>query len=495
MKKTLLLLFPLLLFATSDAEKRLIFLENEMKNLKTEMKYHQDDLDERMPIIEKIEKKSILDKINFSPELELRMDKMDYKLGEIANESTLIYSNSDNSIIGEQRRDQFSKDFDIATSIRFRLNMDATINDNIHFYGRMVFNNSSQSNQRLCILSRDIKSAESSSALDIDRAYVNYTANKNSDNAFTFSFGLLPTTGGTPMQFAKGNKRQSMFPALVFDMNTYGIIGTQKINSNTFVRAIFAKAYTMRASFYPYQCNRENIDNANVIGIYADTKFNFLGNSLLSFGVNMLQDLKAHPYLGPDVGSSDSHVLGDTITLGLGLDIQKFAKQDLTFFVHTALSSPHGNSKKDNYQIAEIKDDDDGVITQTTSEGKTELGITGFSEADYAQGKMLKDTGYSIYIGSKYNFTKYINFGAEYNYGSKYWFSATQGAEDMYNKLATRGHVGEFYAIWNLHKKIKTKLGYMYSKEKFTGSGWHFGEPAKKDGTQKIVYLTLNAKF
>ena len=485
MKKTLLLLSPMLLLAVNNAEERLNFLENEIKNLKIEMKYNQDDLDERMPIIEKIEKKSILDKINFSPELELRMDKMDYKLGEIANESTKIYSNSDESMVGEQRRDEFSKNFDIASSIRFRLNMNAKIADNVSFYGRMVFANSSQSNQRLCILSRDIKSVASSSALDIDRAYINYSPNKFSDYAFTFSFGLLPTTGGTPMQFAQGNKRQSMFPALVFDMNTYGIIGTQKINNNTFIRAILAKAYTMRASFYPYQCNRENIDNANVIGMYADTKFTFLGDSLLSFGVNMLQNLKAHPYLGPDVGSSDAHILGDTITLGLGLDIQKIAKQNLTFFLHTALSSPHGNGKSDDYQIAEGNE----------VEGKTESGLTGFSEADYAQGEMLSKDGYSIYIGSKYNFSDTLHFGAEYNYGSKYWFSATQGAEDMYNKLATRGNVGEFYTTWHLHKKIKAKLGYMYSKEKYTGSGRHFGEPAKKNGTQKIAYLTLNARF
>jgi hypothetical protein len=65
----------------------------------------------------------------------------------------------------------------------------------------------------------------------------------------------------------------------------------------------------------------------------------------------------------------------------------------------------------------------------------------------------------------------------------------------MYNKLATRGHVVEIYGMWKFHQHIYAKLGYMYSKEQYTGSGWHFGEPAKKDGKQQVSYLSLNAKF
>lgn len=489
MKKLLLLISPLLLLATNNSnDTRLDNLENQLQKLKLDVKYQQDDLDERMPIIESVEKKSILDKINFSPELSLRFDKMSYKTGSIKGENTKIYSNPNSSLIGKQRRDEYSKNFDIATAIRFRLNMSATIDDKLKFNGRMVFANSSQSNQRLCILSRDIKSAESSSAFDIDRAYIDFTPNKFSDYAFTFTFGLLPTTGGTPMQYAQDTTRKSMFPALVFDMNSYGMIATQKLANKTYLRAIVAKAYTMRATFYPYQCNRENIDNADILGIYADTKFNFIGTSLLSFGVNMLHDLKAHPYLGPDVTSANAHILGNMITFGVGLDIEKIAKTKTALFVHTAISNPHGNGLVDDYQIV-------GTTDEELAKGLTADGKTGFSEADYVKGSMLDNNGYSLYLGVKYELNKNINIGAEYNHGSKYWFSATQGAEDMYNKLATRGDVSEAYAIIHLHKNISSKLGFMYSKENYTGSGGHFGEPIKKDATQTISYLTFDAKF
>jgi len=505
MKKIILSTLPIFLFASSDNEallKRIELLEKELNNLKTIVKeqnspipinkfqkledqvnLNTEDLTEIYPIIENNEQKSILDKVNFSPELELRIDKMSYKNTKIDGENTKIYNHSNSSLNGKQRRDEFSKNFDVSGYVRFRLNMDAKINDKVKFNGRMVFSTSTQTNERLCILSRDIKSTSSNSAFDIDRAYIDYTPNKDSKYATTFSFGLLPTTGGTPMQFAQDAKRKSLFPALVFNMNTYGIIGSQKLTNDNFLRIVLAKAYTMRATFYPYQCNRENIDNATIAGIYYDTKVKVFGDTLLSFGLNSLLNLKAHPYLGADIDANDSSVLGNMFTLGFGIDIKKFIDTDTTIFFHSAMSIPKGNDKVDDYQII-------NQASKTTASGNT-----GFSEANYAKGEMLKENGYSVYIGGKYNYSSVLSFGAEYNYGSKYWFSATQGAEDIFNKLATRGSVGEAYAIWNYYKNLSAKFGYMYSKENYTGSGWHFGEPSRKDATQSVGYISLKAKF
>ncbi|MEA1917166.1 MAG: DUF3373 family protein [Campylobacterota bacterium] len=481
MKKSLAILLPFLILhadeSNSELLKRLQMLENEIKSLKTQIKQNSDDVASFEPILESVETKSILDRVNFSPELELRLDKFDYSLGNIAGENTRIYGGQYN---GQLRRDNYTKNFEPAASVRFRLNMSAALTNNVNFIGRMVIEHSSQSNERVCILSRDIKSAESQTAMDIDRAYFDYKSD-NKEN--TLTFGILPTTGGTPTQYAKEDVRRSMFPALVFDIATYGLIGTRKIGEDTYARVIAAKAYTLNANIYPYQCNRENIDNANVLGAFVDTKFTLLGDGLLSFGANFLQDFKAHPYLGPDVSSNDSHVLGDMLTLGVGADINEFLVDDLTIFTHFAISNPYPNGNVDDYQI----------VNQPA--GTTASGNQGFSEASYAKGEMVSSNGYGVYLGTKYDITSDIRFGAEYNYGSKYWFSATQGAEDMYNKLATRGWATESYLIWRFHKYMYTKIGYLYIKEDYTGSGWHFGEPVSKDGKQSIGYATLNAKF
>ena len=481
MKRTFLLTLPLFLMASQNSTlDKIDALENQIQLLKKEVKENSTTIESSLPIMEKIETKSILDKVNFSPELMLRFDKLKYNNKSIEGETTEIYENGVST--GELRRTNYKKDFAIASSVRFRLNMSVDLGD-VKFHGRMLYMNSSQANERLCILSRDIKSGTSGSAFDVDRAYIDYALNSASNYPFTLSFGILPTTGGTPMQYGQNKQRNSLFPALVFDMNTYGIIATQKLAKNTYARVILAKPYTLRPNFYPYQCNRENIDNANILGLYSDTKFNFLGKSLLSFGVNILNDFKAHPYLGPDVSSNDAQILGDMMTFGVGIDIEKFIDTPTTLFLHSALSNPHGNGKSDDYKITQ----------QTT--GLTDKGTVGFTEADYASGEMLKSDGYSIYLGTKYDINAAFNIGAEYNYGSKYWFSATQGAEDMYNKLAIRGQAFEVYGVWKYHKYLSAKLGLMQMKEEYTGSGWHFGEPAKKDAQQDIAYLTLEARF
>ncbi|MDD5717140.1 MAG: DUF3373 family protein [Sulfuricurvum sp.] len=477
MKKIVLWAVSTALFSSEiTTEEKLRTLEAEIAYLKHQVQHNTEEIQDTLPILERVERKAILDKVDFTPELELRFDQLDYRLGEIENENTTVAG-------GIQRRDEFSKSFEPAGTVRFKLNMRADINDDLKFHGRMSINRSSQSNQRLCILSHDIKSSSSLTGMDVDRAYFDYTVSEEGDQKSVLTFGILPTSGGTPTQYSQNSTRKSMFPSLVFDMDSYGLIATQKLNNTTFLRAVIAKAFTLNPNMYIYQCNRENIDNATIAGAYFDTRLNFFGKAMLSTGINVLQDLKAHPYLGPDIDEANAHVLGNMITFGLGIDIEEVADQPLTLFAHTALSNPHGNGQKDDYKIVD-------TVKETTLSGQA-----GFTTADYASGEMLSANGYSIYLGGKYAITSALDIGAEYNHGSKYWFSATQGAEDIYNKLSTRGDVAEVYGIWQFHKFLYTKLGYLYTKENYTGSGWHFGEPAHKEGTQRALYLSIKAKF
>ncbi|MGD9969921.1 MAG: DUF3373 family protein [Sulfuricurvum sp.] len=479
MKSILLLMLSTLLFsAEMTLQERVIFLEKELEKIKQQIKENEavkqqvtqntNDIQEALPILERSEKKSILDRVDLSPELELRIDKLHYDLGQIAGENTTI-----NSV---QRRDEFSKDFEPAGTLNFKLNMHADIAHDLKFNGRLVFNRSSQSNERLCILSHDIKSSSSLTGIDIDRAYFDYTVAEEGDEKLLFSFGILPTTGGTPTQYSQKSTRKSMFPSLVFDMDTYGIIGTKKFNNNTFVRGVVAKAFTLDPNMYIYQCNRENIDNGTITGLYFDTKFDLLGNAMFSAGINMIHDLKAHPYLGPDITENNSHVLGTMVTYGLGLDIENVSDAPLNLFAHAALSNPHSNGNIDDYQI-------------------TATNPNGFTDATYATGGLLSSNGYALYTGGKYEVSPVFDVGAEYNHGSKYWFSATQGAEDPYNKLAIRGDAAEIYGIWKFHDYLHLKFGFLYMNEAWTGSGWHFAEPAKKDGEQTSAYLSVKAKF
>ena len=493
-KRFTILLIPLLtslpLLAQSEATtlKKIESLQQELQQLKKQLKTQNTTIIEDEEILEKVETKSILDKINFAPQLELRFDKLNYKNNYIEGENTKILLPTDNPSgppTGPQRRDEYLKNFDIATTVYFDLMMSAQLDAHTKFHGKLSFANTTQSHQRMCILSRDIKSQMSKSAFDVTLAYFDYTPIPNSDYSYTLSLGILPTSNGTPMQYAQNSQRSSMFPALVFDMNSYGVIYTQRVK-NAFARAVFAQAYTLRNVFYPYQCNRENIDNATIAGLYFDDTFTLLGSqALLSAGFNALIDFKAHPYLGPDVTSTDTQHLGDIYTTGIGIDLPHINQSSLDLFAHAALSIPHGNGNVQDYKITHYKN----------GKGLTATGTPGFTEADYASGEMLTENGYAFYTGVKYTFNDHIDIGAEYNYGSKYWFAATQGAKNMFNKLSLRGNGYEVYAHWMLNSRLFAKFGFLDMHESYTGSGWHFGEPAKKSADQKIGYITLNAKF
>lgn len=484
-------LMPLLLstalIASSDYDRRLKSLEDQLHSLQQEHQTLQAENSEVSEILDQVERKSILDRMNLGAELQLRLDSFAYDNHFIEGENTPDYIADPSG--GIQRRDDFTKNYDPASMVRFRFNMSANLLKDLSFHGRIVVVRSSQSYQRLCILSHDIKSANAVTAFDVDRAYFDYKFNKDSLYPMVLSAGVLPTTGGTPLQYSEFNVRQSLYPALVFDMDSYGLILTTNLssllNQESFIRAIVARAYTLNPNLYPYQCNRENIDNAEIYGLFFDSRFS--DKSLFSIGMNFLNNLKAHPYLGPNISTEDAHVLGSMMTIGMGLDVEEIAETPLTLFLHTAMSLPDGNDKKDDYQI-----DPDRYVNGV---GFTQDNKVGYSEADYAQGTMLGDQGYSIYTGMQYRVNATWHLGAEYNYGSRYWFAATQGAEDMYNKLAIRGHVGEGYLTWNFHEEMFVKAGYMYTQEEYTGSGWHFGEPAKKDATQQVSYILVNAKF
>jgi len=466
----MIFLFSSFAFALST-EERIKVLEMRIIELEVDHNNTMVNMNDIQVVVDDVEKKSFTDKIDFSPEVRLRFDKMNYKVGEFESQHDATPG------AFSPEREDIDKSFDIASSVRFRLNMNANLFDELQFHGRIVFQHSTQSNERLCILSKDIKSSGSISGVDFDRAYFDYLLSKG-EYPLIFSFGVLPTSGGTPLQFSDVRARQSVFPALVFDMDSYGVIFTSNqsnlFGQETFLRVVIAQAYTLDPNIYPYQCNRETIDNADIYGVYFDTRFS--RNSLLSMGVNVLGNLKAHPYLGPDVSAENSKILGTVVTFGAGVDVANIANSGTTIFLHSAMSHGHSNGKEEN-------------------NGTKGVAVGNFTDSSYADGPLIEDFGYSLYSGFLYDLSKEITLGGEYNYGSKHWFAATQGAEDMYNKLATRGHVGEGYFIWKLNRYFFTKVGYMYSKEEYTGSGWHFGTPIPKGGVQQVGYIQLNASF
>jgi len=173
--------------------------------------------------------------------------------------------------------------------------------------------------------------------------------------------------------------------------------------------------------------------------------------------------------------------LGDFDIYGAMFEIQNVNKFD--FFIHYSYSvaKPNGN---------------------TYSWGGRNLGL--LSSATAVDGASTSNkTGNAVWVGTRYKVDSNYAVGAEYNKGSKNWFSATYAPNDPMNKLAVRGDAIEVYASKTVNKHANIRVGYVDVNYDYTGSGNHLGAPMKISnalGTNAIkevknIYLTFNVLF
>lgn len=510
MKNIFILLFTIstITYAleNQDCQNRINELENKLKDMNEKLekilndkdkkdndndidKVNNEQIDELYGIVEEVETKAFKDKVSISPELRLRADSFKYEDTHPAFKKDLKY----NPLI----------------SARIRLNMVTDFSDDMRFYARLLSSKSTQSYERICTLSPQPKGKvsklhDTEMVTEFDRAYFDYYIDKLSDIPLIFTAGVLPTTGGSSSNLIENTPRKSVFPSLIFDSNILGIILSADLSKvfkskDTFLRFITGKAYTLDEKHFYYQCNRENIGNLENYGLFFETKIPFFKNdALLLTGVNLAKNIKAKPRLGNDsltnkdfeeqvdlvnsylaeFEAQKDQILGDILNLSIGLETKKVFKSNTDFFIHLGMSIPEPNGNEIDFS--------------------GQAGI--YNTGDYVKGSLIDENGYACFTGVRQNFPNFYDssIGFEYNYGSQYWWSATQGSEDVFNKLSTRGEGYEFYLNFKLNRHLSFRMGYMMMNEKYASSGWHFakdGEPLPKDGKYQNSYIMLNGYF
>ena len=448
-----------------------------------------NELEELSNLVETMETKTLSDKIKFTPELRLRMDKFSYKNRD--NSKQLITTNTSgttgtNADSRGESGDAFNKEWKPHYSVRLRFNMSTNVVESVKFTGRMVITHNSQNRERLCILSRSISANDqiSNTTFDMDKAYLDWLISKS----IIISAGILPTSGGLSSNIIEDTSRKSVFPSLMFDMTTYGLAASYTPGANIWFRGVVAKAYTRNGGQYYYQCNRETIYNTDVIGAFVEAKIPYLPNNTTYIGLSRLANIIAIPYLGSSSAAIDmkyANPMGSINNIGTGIEVRNILNR-VDFFIHLAMNQ--GKSSDEYINFTDIGEDNIGNINGEN---------LAFTSDNYARGYLNEDNGYGVYIGTKITLPmlNYAKIGFEYNQGSKYWFSGTQGAEDIFNKLATRGTASEIYYIQPINRIISVRFGYLKINEQWTGSGWHFGTPAAKNGTQTNLYAIINAYF
>jgi hypothetical protein len=103
-----------------------------------------------------------------------------------------------------------------------------------------------------------------------------------------------------------------------------------------------------------------------------------------------------------------------------------------------------------------------------------------------------KQDGYMYYLGARYNFANNkTKVGLEYNYGSEYWFNMAVAEDSLFApKTSVRGDVWEIYFTHRITKNFILKLDYMKYNFDYSGSGWHLGAPQDLDSTPILGFAS-----
>ena len=377
-------------------------------------------------------------------------------------------------------------------STRLRLNTRAEISENLSFTGRLamykawgdstgvqVFNGQPNSIN----IDGTTTSVPNSDIVRVDRAYFDW--NKIGGTGWYLSLGRRPSAGGPPTEIRDNRLRGGTPIGHVVDFQFDGATVGYIFNGDKLPGAIFRFCYGLGyesgfGSAAELKAPADRLADAQFAGFNFDllsTDRNFLQATVLrafnvTDGFNGLVVMPVDPVTGnPAPGPAvmrftPSTNLGDISLGGVVLERQDgpvkwFASGAFSVTHPENVTTPFGGLMSDPFSVPE------------------------------------SHSGGSFYGGIRYDFPgNKAQIGGEYNYGSKYWFNFTAAADDMVlSKLATRGSVFEGYLNYQLNKHLQLRVAGINYWYKYSGSGWHLGEPKELDTMPVLGFPTYQNVF
>jgi len=359
-------------------------------------------------------------------------------------------------------------------SWRLRLKFGADISDNLHFYGRLnayklfggadvpIFNGTPETVHNSFNSTR----IPTDNVIRVERAYFTYTF---PSTPVILTIGRQAATDGPPRQVKLDTVRQGTPVAILIDAEIEGIMAGLKLDDwglpdGSRARVCYGVGYE---SGFGSGGNAEgayvinpmgsglvtNLNDSKVVGGCLDLPFT-LGFTDLTVctGYFRIMDITDIPYgltrNFPNFQNNDPQNVTATQNLG-DIDLLGFSVTHdmdwLTYFVSLGYCRSNPNGKESMYGFGGL------------------LGNPRESES-----------GTAIYLGAKAPLRVIdAQVGFEYNQGSEHWWSYTAGADDVSNKLATRGNVTEMYFNYNFDKNITLRAAYARYNYKYAFSGWH----------------------
>ncbi len=335
-------------------------------------------------------------------------------------------------------------------------------------------------------------------ALYVDRAYFNWV--NIADLPVWISFGRRPTTHGVPEQLREGWDKRDASPAGInidvpFDGATMGFQYSWPWPGR--IRFCYGRGFE---SGFKRPIDRAK-DDVDFYGFVWDVIDDPDRNMLL-----IVQAFKAEGVMDfPDgewymfnpvfnawmpFAVTSQYNLGDIYEIGATwqhkVDLPFLNLNDVDYFVSVGLSI----TDPDKWGYMGLPIDHNGnylymyyslLAGPYLTLGNPDPVWTPTSDLD-------THSGWAIYVGTRIPlpWIEGAKLGLEYNYGSKWWLPFMVASDDAYfNKLATRGHVGEVYWIQDLptgellndYARAFVRVGFQYYWFNYTGSGVWLGKP------------------
>ena len=395
-------------------------------------------------------------------------------------------------------------DNDIFYTTRLRLNLKAKVWDNVSFAGRLsMYKNWGDStgvqvfdSWRSFTMDGTSSGNTSGDWLRVERAYFDWK--KINGSEFYLSIGRRPSTYGPPSHYRENELRGGTPSGHLVNFNFDGATLGYNLGEITgvegqVVRFCYGQGFESQwgngEMFGDIVTKDTHLGGFNIDAINDGTNFlqftlfgakdvndGFKGTMAFPtqlagiFAPTMYQDMQKFDNFNFVTRVQPSGVIGDMYLGGIGFareeanDIKWFASLGWT------RAEPNGNAGMFGGMLS------DAVFEAELNSTGTEIIMVPKTSDDTE----TKD-GYGIYVGIQIP-APYGKFGLEYNYGSEYWTPFTQAQDDpIGSKLATRGHVGEAYYIFDINPKMFIKLAGLYYDYEYTGSGTPVGAPQKID--------------
>ncbi len=318
-----------------------------------------------------------------------------------------------------------------------------------------------------------------SSSLFVERAFVDWKF--TGDKALfpsVLTIGRQPSSDGPSHQFKANTTRKATYSALVFDGASDGIVLTSSLKnvtdiSGARVRFAYGKGF-QDDNTDPFVTNAfigsdDTLKDTDVYGLFFESKILGEPNTLFQIGAASLKNIIANSL---DTNSTANKNIGDVDFVGIMFEGTNIKNSGVDLFAHIAFARAKPSRTVYYYE---------GEAFSLLGNG------TDFDEK----------TANAFWLGGRYTFDNGTRVGLEYNQGSRYWVTATQGAFDLLNKLSTRGKAYEAYYIYPINRYSFLRLGGVYVDYDYTGSGLFLGEPKKfsdltPDEAQKSVESIKN---